>query len=367
MANTGKINSIICMIGAFPPPIHGMSTVNEKLKINLNSPGVKIITINLSPHSPNRAFLYRLIRFFIVIYGILVFIFRFLMERFNTVYISISGGFGQLYDIIFIGLARIFKTRIYLHHHSYSYLYKRNIINRILIYFAGKKTTHIALCKDMEQRLKTNYSIDNIIVNSNSVFITKPSIKSINIKETLNTLGFLSNISLEKGILDFIDLADNLVKNKLELKYLIGGPFENASIEKIVTKHIKSLKQINYRGPVYGKLKDAFLNDIDVLVFPSTYNNEAEPLTVYEALSFGIPVITFNRGCLENIVTSETGLLIDRTENFVNEAMKQIMIWYSSPLLFQRYAKNARISFTKKRGESIRSYRNLLTSIRLNK
>ena len=67
---------------------------------------------------------------------------------------------------------------------------------------------------------------------------------------------------------------------------------------------------INYRGPVHGSNKKEFFNDIHIMLFPSRYKNEAQPLVVFEALSYGVPVICFNRGCIENMVDSTCGMLV---------------------------------------------------------
>src|SRR5690606_11515359 len=90
----------------------------------------------------------------------------------------------------------------------------------------------------------------------------------------------------------------------------------------------------------------AFFEDIDVLVFPTQYRNEAEPLVLHEAMSRKLPVIAYGRGAIPEIV-GEGGVVIDPNEPFVPHALKQIVSWLQSPAEFCSASKAAAARFRK--------------------
>ncbi len=88
---------------------------------------------------------------------------------------------------------------------------------------------------------------------------------------------------------------------------------------------------LQYVGPQYGEEKVQFLDSIDVLVFPSRYVNEAEPLTVHEAMARAVPVLALDRGCIQEIVPSVAGTVLEDNENTVSRAADVLMEWWRNP------------------------------------
>jgi glycosyltransferase involved in cell wall biosynthesis len=105
---------------------------------------------------------------------------------------------------------------------------------------------------------------------------------------------------------------------------------------------MQAIGAIDYRGAVYGENKQAFFDDIDVMIFPSQYVHEAEPVTVIEALDRGIPVIATSRGCVATLVPSECGCVIPGGTDFPERALCQLRDWMQSPESYRLAAQNAR-------------------------
>ena len=60
---------------------------------------------------------------------------------------------------------------------------------------------------------------------------------------------------------------------------------------------------VKYHGVIDGQLKQEFLNNADILILPTYYKIEGQPICIIEALSFGMPVITTDyRGIPEQIL-----------------------------------------------------------------
>jgi len=343
----------ICLIGALPPPVYGVSQVNAEMQKLLTQAQVNLSIIDLAPDSLERNWQVRLARFRKIIAGLysLMGILRQSqkLDQKLSIYIGLSGGFGQLYEALFIALARLFQVQIFLHHHSYAYLNRKFLPTQLLTRLAGIDSIHIVLCKNMERELVHLYkSVSHTFILSNIVFIRSNISSPVDLKPkvALKIIGFLSNIAPEKGIMEFLDVVEQLEKNGVEYKALIAGPFQDREIEAQVIARLSQLSHTEYVGAKYGDDKTTFFQAIDLLLFPTKYANEAEPLTIYEAMSFGVPTIAFGRGCIDCAIDSSTGLVIDRSEDFATKAVNQIEFWQDSPQLFHQTSVNVLEKFT---------------------
>ena len=60
-------------------------------------------------------------------------------------------------------------------------------------------------------------------------------------------------------------------------------------------------------GPLYGGDKQRFFQRTDLLLFPTRYQNEAEPVTLHEALQAGATVVAASRGCIGGMLPDHCG------------------------------------------------------------
>ena len=352
----------VCVVGVFPPPVHGLSLCNEAIRKRLIELGFQPLVINLSPKSLDRSLSVRLLRVKKVIKGIGTYARNLLLNRCGTLYMGVSGGYGQLYEITFAALARLFGRRIFLHYQSYACIAERKYITSILTRISGPKAVHIVLCEAMGHRLKDLYnSVHRVLVLSNAALITPTECRMNESRNCMRTIGFLSNISLDKGILEFFEVLDCLENGKSKIKALIAGPFQDKNIEAIVMKRLSGLKTAHYVGPKYGEEKAKFFKSIDVLLFPTKYFNEAEPFTIYEAISYGAPVIAWERGCIADMITSDVGIVIGQGQAFVCRSVEQLMFWYNSPSSFSRASSSAAAHFFTLKTESAKNLERLLS------
>ena len=109
------------------------------------------------------------------------------------------------------------------------------------------------------------------------------------------SLLFIGRLSHEKGINDLIDAAEFLQKNeiKFHLNLVGGGEKEWFDIvkEKIEKKNLNSY--VSLLGPISEKNKlNELFKSSDIFVFPS--HHEGFPRVVYEAMTFGLPMVLTN-------------------------------------------------------------------------
>jgi glycosyltransferase involved in cell wall biosynthesis len=117
-------------------------------------------------------------------------------------------------------------------------------------------------------------------------------------------LGFLSNITEDKGIFTFFSAVRELELQGHAVKGLIAGPVDSA-IEGRFREALQTHASVRHVGPVYGADKKRFLDSIDLLLFPTQYVNEAEPVTIWEAMASGVPVAACCRGCIPSMIQAD--------------------------------------------------------------
>lgn len=324
-------------LGPFPPPVHGFSAITSAMctKISETHP---VLIFNSSPT----------FGWFEPFKLILRFIGSMLKVKPSHLYVAISGGPRQLLDMVFIIIARLMRVEVVVHHHSFAYLNRTPLYTRV-IFSLLEKSIHIVLCDRMGAMLCDLYAIspNNIRVISNSVFLKDTEQSDLTVSGEL-TLGFLSNITEAKGCFDFIDLLKAAKRHGLSVRGLMAGPVE-LEIVSAFDEAILNSGCITHLGAVYGKDKESFFSKIDVLVFPTRYVNEAEPVTIWESMQASVPVISFSRGCIDGIVTAESGWVVSNCDNFIEEGLRILDSMSENPELLHTMKVGARARFESSR------------------
>ncbi len=115
---------------------------------------------------------------------------------------------------------------------------------------------------------------------------------------------FLSNLIPEKGAHRMVEIAQTLCANDPDLTVVIAGAGADRAYSESLALAIKSGgfgDRITLAGAVYGEDKWRLLAQSRVLVFPSTYPLEAQPLTILEAASVGTRVVAFDVGGISDL------------------------------------------------------------------
>jgi glycosyltransferase involved in cell wall biosynthesis len=315
-----RSNNVIALVGAFPPPVHGMSVVNEAIKNELIKCDAEHIIFDVSQRDVTRNFISRISRVYKVIIQLLKFIGK--INTWDVLYISQSGGKGRIYELCFVLIAIMLRRRVYLHHHSFSYLDQKDLLANIIFSLSNTLLLHVVLCKKMSEKIKHLYgSSISTFVLSNASFIKRNN--NVRLKNSLTTLGFISNIVEDKGIFEFLDLFNKLTQ-KMTIKGVIAGPFLSEKVKKNVMLIVDEYENLEYRGACYGSDKELLFHELDLLVFPTKYKNEAEPLVIYEAYSYAVPVIAWGRGCIDDMSNIECRMTVDPENPFVEGALSYI-------------------------------------------
>ncbi len=331
----------VCLIGVFPPTSGGPGLVNEAFKRMSEEAGAKVITIDLSPRPGPATWLSRAARIPKVMVGIPRLTLVLLRLKASAVYLGLAGGFGQLYDIAFVSLARALGGRLFLHHHSYAYLGKRGLVTATLVRVAGPSATHIVLCEHMKKRLTDLYGGRLRVVVISNITNTHSPTNRPQVRTKLRTIGFISHLTRSKGVLEFVDVAERISSKLPDVRALLAGSIEERSLVPIISRRLRGTPSITYMGAVFGKELSRFYADIDALVFPTRYANEADPRVINEALAHGVVVVTLDRGCIKSVVAAGGGVVLSDDADFVAEAERLLLDWYQDPAGFSSISSAA--------------------------
>ncbi|WP_211455064.1 glycosyltransferase family 4 protein [Collimonas antrihumi] len=356
---------MVFFVGPLPPPLHGFSAINQKMLTRLlDRTDVRIFDTtpkHLSDGNKWQLFF----KIFHWLRSFCLFIFLMIVRRPNALYLGMSGGPRQLFDSLYILISRLFGSNIFVHHHSFAYLNAIKPYNRICMWLAGR-SCHIVLCDVMAGKLAAAYGIpeEQIFILSNAAFLdeegrfqNRPEISPDGL-----TLGFISNITVEKGIVEFFDVVAGLVQQGLQVKGVIAGPVDPA-LQKQFSGMLAGRNDIEYLGPVYGEKKDAFFQSIDLLLFPTKYQNEAEPVTILEALRDGVPVVAAGRGCIHSMIDQRSGAVFPNIDQYVADATEYIKSVMTGSISLNALSENAFNQFSAMRTCNVARLDDLITKI----
>lgn len=239
-----------------------------------------------------------------------------------TLYLALSGGRRQILDLAFLLLARVAGAATFIHHHSFAYINKTSWLTRAVVR-VNPAATHIVLGPKMGQGLEAVYGPMRTHIVSNAIFAGVKPASQREAHEGI-TLGFMSNITAEKGVFEFLDVCREATARGLPIRGVLAGPLVG-EIAAEFNAAIVDLPNVEYIGPVYGEQKAAFFHRVDYFLFPTKYRNEAEPVVLLEALSNGIPVISRDRGCIADMLTGAGSLVVGRSEPFCEKALNFVL------------------------------------------
>jgi len=124
--------------------------------------------------------------------------------------------------------------------------------------------------------------------------------KSLAVKKTIKIL-FLARIVRTKGVFRTIEAFKNLSKNLDNIELVIAGEGEDFEEVKAVADNIKNIRIV---GNVQGQAKIDIFEECDIYCFPTNYG-EGLPISVLEAMLFGMAIITTDDGGLKEFFQNE--------------------------------------------------------------
>lgn len=323
---------------ALPPPLNGMTKVSRKMLELLNAEG----GVTRPAVLPNWLWpSWRHIGFA-----------RQVQQGSGKLYFVPDAGRGLHLNALEARLMGRYQ-RILLHHHVFSYLNDYDVRFAKFLNALPCCVSHIMLSQNMKRSYHALYDRhDDIYVLGNSPFVQKPEI--VDRRTRVKRLGFLSNITTQKGVEEVMETARTIPEIEID----IAGP-ATPDVQKTISRFVEEapLKR-RWLGAVYGSDKEQFFRDIDILLFPTRYPNEAQPLVIFEALAAGIPVLATPRGCIPEQLDTPDWIL--SPESFACEAARLISRWIHHPASYANAVLHAKSVFDRHLEQDSRTLRDIV-------
>lgn len=361
----GKAVAILQM----PPPVNGLSTINAEMMKAMDRRNLLAGVVNLSPSTRGSSLSRRTRRLSRILWAFLLLpVYR--IRGASLVYIPPDAAKGILVQLPVLLFARILGFRVWYHHHNSSYIDRKNKAMNWLVYIGPLYSKHIVLCSEMARRFSKLYgpeidrSKSEISVLSNGFAINHSygsRLSSVyDTRDGVLTIGHLSNLTIDKGILVFIEIFEELRRIGIKVKAVVAGPASDPDVSRRINLASDEYGDMfNWIGPVYDDEKWRFYQSIDVFVFPTTYVNEAQPLVLLEALSNGVAIVATDRGCIECDHADSPGLILS-PEIFSNGAVKWLRDLAENMPYLSDLSNNCRQRFARIQAASTRSLEGLL-------
>lgn len=237
-----------------------------------------------------------------------------------AVYIAVKANHGMWLSTCAALTARLCRARVFLHHHSYVYLHERTPRLVGLARCAGPDAHHIVLSETMARTLRTVMPEITSTPVLNNAGLVDHSLLRIPLRNdgAELVLGHLSNLFLDKGIAEVVDLALALHRAGSPVRLIVGGPLAQAASRIHLGRAARDLgAMFDYRGPLAGASKAAFFEEITHFVFPSRYVHESAPLVLYEAMAAGAVCLSTRCGSIAEQLAGGPATIADSADTFV--------------------------------------------------
>jgi len=323
-----KKTKLLCILH-YSPPVHGASKVgdfiksSEKLKYEFDCKFVKIKSSNTLEDIGKINFkkIYYIIElFFKVLFSVLIF-------RPEKIYFTASSkGFAFYRDLLLCSVWKFYKMftscEVFYHYHTKGIKeFTNNSSKKLsLVKYFLKDINLVLLSPMLENDFEDVKTYKKVLYLPNGVennFDEKSFEEYISNKnfEKRNIL-YLSNMIKEKGYYEVLKLASKFKDETYHFHF--AGGWQNQDDEKEFFDFIKknSLEdKITFHGFVNGKEKKELFEKSNIFIFPTRYKNEAFPLSVLEAFSYGVPVLSTDEGSIPYIIDERSGQICKNLEN----------------------------------------------------
>lgn len=318
----------VCVIGQFPPPVHGLSKALDTMYRGLES-DFQLEKVDLTDNKKIPINLWKIAR-----------------SKADVFYFTLSQTVGgNKRDLLLLKLIAAKKKKCVVHLHGGYY---RSLVEnemgerqRLANFKAMQKVSAaIVLSPSLrgifegmvsDERI---YSVPNCIDDEFLLPCEALEEKLCRDKDGYRVL-YLSNFNVEKGYRHVLELAKE-EKKRVERgeKRLFTFDFAGAFFDEAEREFFFASMQENglddyvcYHGVVTGERKRALLQKDDIFILPTRYPKEGQPISVLESMGNGMAVVTTDHAAIGDTVRDgENGVLCTTGEESDYESLYDRMV-----------------------------------------
>lgn len=290
----------VLMVGSNTRVKGGMTTVVQSFLNHQFSP---LVNLTFIPTHSEKGKIYN--SFFFAKSLIHIF-FEIIIKQPDVLHLHMSdkGSFFRKY--IVFKLSRLFRKRVILHMHggNFDKFYETSskLIQVRMKEMLSKSDKVIALGGNWEKKIIEIETSSTVKILPNSVAI--PDLNLQRKDGGTFTILFLAVMNEGKGILDLIKASVPVISRATErgkeLIFEIAGDGPQLEAAKQLTAAYGIERFFHFHGWVEERKKQELLQKTDLFVLPSYF--EALPMSILEAISYGIPVLSTDVGSIDEAV-----------------------------------------------------------------
>lgn len=322
MSSNSKSN--VLFVAHVPPPNHGAAIVGERvLSIISKIYDYKLLRLSNSKSISNMG-KGRTLSNLIFVLALYLKTFLYLMfYRPNIIYITPSlNGFAFLRDLpllVFFYIYLLFsKSKVICHVHMRPLFLMESSVLMTAWCFLSSKFEVILLSKSLRNDFSKKFNPKKLHFLSNTSQVKHDKDESFKDRKSILYVG---HIMESKGAIRLLTLAQNFSSKNVIFHFAgeFGGEADRAKFFNLMEHLPEGL--VYYHGPVSGEQKVRLFNSADLLALPSF--SEAQPLTIIEAFSCGLPVVATRTGGVADMLDNSTGRCVefDKFESAIIEVL----------------------------------------------
>lgn len=241
-------------------------------------------------------------------------LFRLLFNhKIKIVHVHTAAGSDFKRSAKIVNLAKFFKKKVIIHSHASQfkvfYAESDDKQKAWIVDILKKADVLIALSESWKEWfMSIGVYQDRITVLHNITAYPQVAEKKEDVAVRPVRFLFLGEIGQRKGVFDIIRGLTNYrdkLKDRIELR--IGGNKMEDKLQKAIVDGGLS-DVVKFEGWVSGKKKIDLLNWADVFILPSF--NEGLPISILEAMSYKMPIISTPVGGIPEVVDKTNGFLV---------------------------------------------------------
>lgn len=238
--------------------------------------------------------------------GYLAFAINLVVNRPDLVHIHSSFGASFYRMLPFVYMAHIAGIPIINHIHGADfdefYVNANEKKKQLIKKTYAKCDALIALSAEWKEKLSQLVDAEKVFIIENYSILQENAFEQRKKKEQTNNILFLGELGKRKGCYDIPYVVKQVVeKVPMAMFYLCGeGTDEDEKNIKQLCTELGIADHVVFPGWVRDQKKDAMIRNADVFFLPSY--NEGMPMSILDAMGYGLPIVSTNVGGIPKIV-----------------------------------------------------------------
>jgi glycosyltransferase involved in cell wall biosynthesis len=223
-------------------------------------------------------------------------------------------------DFITLTIAKTGNTKFFLklHGSESNLLQTHNLIKLFLIRKVFKLADSIGVLSIEERNNFARFGVEvsKLFVVKNTV--VKVDIRDRNLKKNFDRdtiqLLFVSRLLFTKGLIETVKAIINLHEQNSKISLDVLGEGEALESAKALVNNANADNYITFHRHISEIEVNEFYRNSDILVFP-TFHEEGFPMVIFNAVSFGLPIITTKIRASADYLKDEENCLFCESQN----------------------------------------------------